>query len=338
MSSVDAAQHVGAAGAVRVGFLDVAKPDQRVRRERACRERAGSGWRHGRSCDLKNRHVSVLRRASTRGFLDPRQESVVCGRRPSDYRLPPIMFPDPDYSARSATIGSTRVARRAGDSTPAPRPDEHARRSRRTSAGSAGRTPNSSVVSSAPPHRATGDAQRARRCAVTCRPSPTTSRKTSRARGAERHPHADLRGALRDRIGHHAVDADRRQRERQHRERRRRATRRSAAARSSRGRYRRASRCWRPGRCGRLTRPRARSGAGERCRVGRGLQHTFMPGFGELPVGHVRLDAPSVPRAPRTLTSATTPMTVNHGRRRAKRMRLPSGSSPGKYFFSRSFR
>ena len=49
MSSVDAAQHVGAAGAVRVGLLDVAQRDERVRararhRPGGCRPAARAGW------------------------------------------------------------------------------------------------------------------------------------------------------------------------------------------------------------------------------------------------------------------------------------------------------
>ena len=40
------------------------------------------------------------------------------------------------------------------------------------------------------------------------------------ARRAERHPHADLVGALRDDVGHDAVDADRRDHQAEHAEQR----------------------------------------------------------------------------------------------------------------------
>ena len=83
--------------------------------------------------------------------------------------------------------------------------------------GSVPATPNSMPPSALPTATAPASPS-ASPTAASFRLSPTTSPKICRSRRAERQAHADLLRPLRDRVGHHAVDPDRREHQRQPRE------------------------------------------------------------------------------------------------------------------------
>jgi hypothetical protein len=122
-------------------------------------------------------------------------------------RLPCVARPELRYSARSTTTGSTRVARRAGSQLA----------STATAASSSGMARNASGIVHA--HAVQHPRQRTRHARARAPRRAPPGRREPRAlphdhaqhvaaTGAERHADADLAGALRDGVRHHAVHAD----------------------------------------------------------------------------------------------------------------------------------
>ena len=121
----------------------------------------------------------------------------------------------PSHSARSASIRSTRIARRAGMTLATTATSTSATDVTVNVTGSADRMPCCSAErarnheGSAMPTTTPAD--------VSFKASVNTRRKLATG-GAERHAHAEFSRPLRDGIGHDAVDPDRRQRQRHERE------------------------------------------------------------------------------------------------------------------------
>ena len=207
-----ARQEAGRAGSVRLSrprFAACARPGRPVgvEPERRAAPGAEAGFR---------RYVTAARSAFHRCDRRNIRCSTPTGKRRTGGRDgDQVEQPAAGYSARSAIIGSTRVARRAGTSVA----------TSDTSATSATTTAKVSGIARAdaeqdvldrvapatvgePEREPEADAAaRARPAREPCR---STMPQDAAAVGAERHAHAELLRALADRERHHAVDADRR--------------------------------------------------------------------------------------------------------------------------------